>query len=64
MHVEITAVAFITHPNAIEALSIQFDTDRWSSLLDSMKRHGDDRLLATVQVDGQRFDSVGVRYKG
>ena len=44
---------------------IYFQQKNWDALLDSFYVQGDEeRILASVVLDGTRFDSVGVRYKG
>ena len=50
--------------NRVRDVKIKFNTDDWSGVLDSLKRNGDQRLIAAVQIDGVTYDSVGVRYKG
>ena len=49
----------------IPEIRITFQEDNWASLLDKMKMSGKKkRLTATVNIDGQIFNQVGVRYKG
>ncbi|MBL7807598.1 MAG: CotH kinase family protein [Saprospiraceae bacterium] len=51
--------------NGIQEVRIEFAQKNWDVKLDSLKKvNPDARLLATAWVNGQRFDSVGVRYKG
>ncbi len=46
-------------------IRIQFDRSDWHQVLDSMKMAGsNERLPATVTIDGKTFKRVGVRYKG
>lgn len=48
-----------------QELRIEFTQKQWDVKLDSLKQvNPDARLLATAWVNGQKFDSVGVRYKG
>lgn len=49
----------------IQTIKIYFDQPNWDYLLDSLYVQGDEeRLLAKVSINGEDFDSVGVRYKG
>ncbi len=49
----------------VQEVRIEFASKNWDMKLDSLKKANPDaRLLATAWVNGQRFDSVGVRYKG
>jgi spore coat protein CotH len=46
-------------------IRLYFQQTNWDNLLDSLYIAGDEeRILASVVLDGTRFDSVGVRYKG
>ena len=52
-------------PMRIHDLRITFSARDWDRQLDSLKNLvSDERLAAQLTIDGQRFDSVGVRYKG
>ena len=49
----------------IAEIKIYFKQANWHHILDSAKMSGsNDRLMATVYVDGKKFENVGVRYKG
>ena len=49
----------------VRDIRITFSQSNWEEILDSLKQAGnDERVLASVSVDGIRYDSVGVRYKG
>lgn len=49
----------------VQEIRIEFPQKYWDVKLDSLKKaNPDSRLSATAWVNGQRFDSVGVRYKG
>ncbi len=50
-------------PEHIVEIRIEFDRPDWDEVLDSLKRDKV-RLPATVTIDGQVFERVGVRYKG
>ena len=49
----------------IREIKLYFDQPNWDHLLDSLYLDGlEQRLLASVEIDGIMYDSVGVRYKG
>ncbi len=49
----------------INTIEITFTQSNWDYLLDQLEAAGDEeRLLGSVSINGQAFDSVGVRYKG
>ncbi len=49
----------------IREIRMTFPTDEWDKFLDSTKRaNSDARLTGTVVIEGQKFENVGVRYKG
>ena len=51
--------------NSIVEIEITFSQSNWDQILDTYYANGlDERLLATVVINGQSFDSVGVKYKG
>ncbi|MBK9014824.1 MAG: CotH kinase family protein [Saprospiraceae bacterium] len=52
-------------PDHIPVIKINFDISDWNKELDSLKSAGKkDRMAATVEIDGEVFKGVGVRYKG
>ena len=51
--------------NTINSIEITFEESNWDYLLDQLVAAGqEERLIGTVVLNGQFFDSVGVRYKG
>ena len=53
------------NPNQITLIEITFQQNNWDQLLDNYYAAGnDERLLATVEINGIQFDSVGIRYRG
>ena len=53
------------HPDQIRDIRITLAASDWAEQLDSLKqRSSNERLPGSVTVDGVRYDSVGVRYKG
>jgi len=51
--------------NTINSIEIEFEESNWDYLLDQMASAGnEERLMGSVTINGQVFDSVGVRYKG
>lgn len=53
-------------PSVIQEIKITFFQSNWDAKLDSLKAidNGDYLLAQSVEVNGQLFDSVGVKYKG
>ena len=51
--------------NVIHEVRITFKQGNWDHLLDSLKQiNTGERLTAQVEIDGQKYKDVGVRYKG
>ena len=51
--------------NTINTIEITFEESNWDALLDQLVNNGEEeRLMGSVNINGQVFDSVGVRYKG
>jgi spore coat protein CotH len=51
--------------NTINTIEITFVESNWDYLLDQLYAAGDEeRLVGSVMINGQQFDSVGIRYKG
>lgn len=51
--------------NTINTIEITFEQSNWDQILDQYALAGDEeRLMGSVTINGQVFDSVGVRYKG
>ncbi|MBI9039212.1 MAG: CotH kinase family protein [Bacteroidales bacterium] len=51
--------------NNINTVEITFVQSNWDYLLDQLVANGqEERLLGTVAINGEVYDSVGVRYKG
>ncbi len=49
----------------IQEVRITFAEDKWANMLDSLKEVGDDdRLIGTVEVNGETYEQAGIRYKG
>ncbi len=52
-------------PLVIATIEINFEQSNWDAILDNYYAAGNgERLLATVEINGVSFDSVGVRYRG
>ncbi len=50
---------------SINSIEITFAEENWDVILDGFYSAGDEeRLVATAMINGVRYDSVGVRYKG
>jgi len=51
--------------NTINTIEITFTQSNWDYLLDQLVANGEEeRLMGSASINGQLFDSVGVRYKG
>ena len=51
--------------NRVKDIKLEFKQDNWAKILDTYKEAGkDQRLTATVTIDGIKYDQVGVRHKG
>ena len=50
-------------PTAIREFKLGFEQDNWMDLLDSLRQYGDGLLLGTVEIDGNLYDNVGIRYR-
>lgn len=51
--------------NTINSVEITFEESNWDYLLDQLYAAGDEeRLVGTALINGEFYDSVGVRYKG
>ncbi len=46
----------------IQQISLSFEQEKWPYLLDSLRYNGDEMLLGKVEINGQTFEDVGVRY--
>ncbi len=53
-------------PATLQEIKITFFQNNWDAKLDSLKAidNGDYLLAKSVEINGQLFDSVGVKYKG
>ena len=51
--------------DTVREIRISFYDSNWDYLLDSLYVLGEnERILADIEIDGNYYDSVGVRYKG
>lgn len=62
--VQISLAQDLYNPEGITLIEITFQTTSWDQELDDLAAVGNDRLLATVEINGVSFDSVGIRYRG
>jgi hypothetical protein len=50
---------------SIKEIKLSFPRSDWNKFLDSAKQnHSEARMKGTLQFEGQKFEQVGVRYKG
>lgn len=47
----------------IQEIKISFEQENWRYALDSLRFNGEGLLLGTVEINGQRFSDIGVRYR-
>ncbi|MEM6964468.1 MAG: CotH kinase family protein [Bacteroidota bacterium] len=53
------------NPEGITLIEITFEDANWDQTLDDFYAAGNnERLLAVVEINGESFDSVGIRYRG
>lgn len=53
------------YKSGIQEVKLELPAQKWSDQLDSLKRANPEaRIAGTVWLNGQRYDSVGIRYKG
>ena len=51
--------------DSLREIKFYFDQPNWKNLLDSLYVSGDEqRILVSIKIDGNQYDSVGIRYKG
>ena len=50
--------------NAIQEIKITFEQDNWRYVLDSLRFNGEGLLLGAIEINGQKFNDIGVRYRG
>lgn len=50
--------------NKVQDIKITFKQSNWSYHLDSLRFNGDGLLAGIVEINGQRFENAGVRYRG
>jgi len=51
--------------NTIQSIKIEFEQSNWDALLDAEKAGDENYILAkSVTINGETFDSIGVKYKG
>jgi len=48
----------------VQDIKITFRQDNWSYFLDSLRFNGNGLLAGTVEMNGQKFEGAGVRYRG
>ncbi len=46
----------------VQQVKIDFEQDNWRYLLDSLRYNGDGKLIANVEINGQSYSDVGIRY--
>lgn len=49
--------------STIQSLNISFEQDNWKYILDSLRFNGEGLLLGDIEINGQKFTDIGVRYR-
>ena len=53
------------NPDGLTLIEVTFENSNWDQQLDDFYAADlNERLLATVEINGESFDSVGIRYRG
>ena len=52
------------NPQSIRSFKISFEQDNWPQLLDSLRLYGEGLLIGNIEIDGSKYEDVGVRYRG
>ena len=53
------------NPDGLTLIEITFENSNWDQQLDAFYAADlNERLLATIEINGESFDSVGIRYRG
>ncbi len=52
------------NPHSTTSFKITFEQDNWSQLLDSMRLYGNGLLIGNIEIDGSKYEDVGVRWRG
>ncbi len=60
----VSAQADFYDVNTIQEIKINFEQDNWRYVLDSLRFNGDGLLLGTIEINGQKFNDIGLRYRG
>lgn len=50
--------------DVIRQIKINIKQQNWRSLLDSLRKHGDEYLVGTANIDGQTYSNIGIKYRG
>ncbi len=50
--------------NTIQEIKISFEQENWRYVLDSLRFNGEGLLLGSIEINGQKFNDIGVRYRG
>lgn len=48
----------------IRQIKLTIKQKNWQSLLDSLRMNGDDFLVGEVDIDGQTYKNIGIKYRG
>jgi CotH protein len=51
-------------PHSIRSFKISFEQENWMELLDSLRLYGDGLLIGNIEIDGAKYEDVGIRWRG
>ncbi|MFT7602839.1 MAG: spore coat protein CotH, partial [Saprospiraceae bacterium] len=51
-------------PHSIRTFNITFEQENWMGLLDSLRLYGDGLLIGNIEIDGAKYEDVGIRWRG
>lgn len=47
----------------IQEIKIEFEADNWRYLLDSLRYNGEELQAANVEINGEKLENIGIRYR-
>ncbi|MFK7982234.1 MAG: CotH kinase family protein [Saprospiraceae bacterium] len=49
--------------DVIQEIKLTIKQKNWRSLLDSLRKHGDEYLVGTANIGGQAYSNIGIKYR-
>ena len=47
----------------VRQIKITFEQSNWADLLDSMRIYGDGLLIGNIEIEGEKYENAGIRYR-